>query len=325
MNTIKLKIISSWRFLKKVHPNYIVFSLFFGISSFFWLLNALGKTYTLSVPYTLEYQNIPDNFTSVESSQQQIMVEQTGSGYSFFKYYIFDTYFVIPIDVNEYVTDTNKNSHKIKIPAYDFLAKNHSELFEIHSVEPQTISNTISRIIQKKVPVRANLSITCKDNFGFTAPNILEPDSIELEGAKIVLDTVQYVYTELLEREDLSSSFSVSLNLVPIPGVKFEKSYIQFSSEVDEKLFHIIEVPIDMSLVPEKEQRRISESVVIISYAIFSTEYDEDMDTVMKAVANYTKNSKKEKRIPISIQNVPEGISILSVQPSELTYFNFEK
>ena len=112
---------------------------------------------------------------------------------------------------------------------------------------------------------------------------------------------------------------------MPIPGVKFEKSYIQFSSEVDEKLFHIIEVPIDMSLVPEKEQRRISESVVIISYAIFSTEYDEDMDTVMKAVANYTKNSKKEKRIPISIQNVPEGISILSVQPSELTYFNFEK
>ena len=325
MNTIKTKIISSWQFLKKVHPNYIVFSLFFAISSFFWVLNALGKTYTLTVPYTIEYQNIPEKFTSVESSQQQIMVEQTGSGYSFLKYYLFDTYFVIPVDVTEFVKDTNKTSHKIKIPTYDFLSKMHTELFEIHSVEPETISNTISKIIQKKVPVRANLSMTCKDNYGFTAPHTLEPDSIELEGAKVVLDTVKYVYTELLEREDLNSSFSVSLNLVPIPGVKFEKSYIQFSSEVDEKLFHIIEVPIDLSSVPEKEQRRISESFVIVSYAIFSSEYDESMDTTIKAVASYSKNSKKEKHIPISIQNVPKGITVLSVQPSELTYFNFEK
>ena len=129
----------------------------------------------------------------------------------------------------------------------------------------------------------------------------------------------------MLERDDLNSSFSTSLHIIPIPGVKFEKSYIKFSSVVDKKLFHIIEVPINMSLVPEKEQRRISESFVIVSYAVFSSDYDKSMDTTIKAVATYTKNAKKEKSIPISLQNIPKGITILSVQPSELTYFNFEK
>lgn len=318
-----------WRFLKKFFKkfqiNYIAFGIFLGISSFFWLLNALGKIYTLTVPYTVEYQNIPKNFAAVESHQQQIMIDQTASGYSFLKYYLFDTYFVKPIDVSEYVTDTTQKSHKIKISTLEFLSKNHSELFEINSVNPHEITNTISKIVQKKVPVRVNLDINCKDNYGFVSPHLLEPDSITLKGAKIILDTIRYVYTELLERDDLNSSFSTSLHIIPIPGVKFEKSYIKFSSVVDKKLFHIIEVPINMSLVPEKEQRRISESFVIVSYAVFSSDYDKSMDTTIKAVATYTQNAKKEKSIPISLQNIPKGITILSVQPSELTYFNFEK
>jgi hypothetical protein len=312
---------SNWLWLRKNRPNYIVFALFFAIASFFWLLNAFSKIYTLTVPYTIEYQNIPKNFTTVKSAQQQIMVTMKGSGYMFLKYYIFDSFFVIPVDSQNFIEDTSKKIHHIEIETQEFAENNISpSATTILSISPEKLENTISVITKEKIPVLANVNILCAKNYSFVDSLDVNPDSIMLEGAKVILDTLQFIETDFFEKTDVTSSFSVSLNIKPVPGIRLYESNVDLEVDVDKKLLHIIEIPIDFNKVPEEERQRISESEVIVSYEIFSSHYKSDIDTTIRAVAQYSKQSQKQKTIPVSLSNIPEHVTILSVQPSELQY-----
>ncbi|MFO7869686.1 MAG: hypothetical protein R6U95_10355, partial [Bacteroidales bacterium] len=319
MNYLK-KIINylrlNWLWLRKNKPNYIVFAVFFGISTFFWLLNAFAKVYTLTVPYTIEYTNIPENFTTVKSAQQQIMVTMKGSGYMFLKYYMYDSFFVIPVDSEKFISDTSKKIHHIEINTEEFAENNISRsAASVIDISPKELENTISIITKQKIPVLPNVNILCEKNYSFVDSLTIEPDSIMLEGAKVILDTLQYIETEFYERQNAQSSFSVSLNVVPIPGIRLYESNIELSATIDKKLIKITEVPIDFSNVPKEEQQRISESQIIVSYSVFSSQYSESIDTSIHAIAKYSRQTQQEKTIPVALKNVPEQITILSVQP----------
>lgn len=314
----------AWAFFKKNNPNYIIFFIFLGIASFFWLLNALGKTYTITIPYTFEYRNIPKNFTPAESSQHKVYTHVTGSGYVLLRYYAFDRFFVIPIDAGEFISDTTKPVHPVHINTLQKLQSRVSQSLLINTVDPTEITGKISIISQKKVPVFANTLLECRNNFEFITSHTIVPDSIELKGAKIILDTIKRIYTELYERSDIHSSFSTTLNLIPIPGLRLEKSNVRFSTEVDEKLFKIIELPLDISLVPERKQDRISESRVIISYSVFASEYTKSIDTTIKAIADYKPKLFRQTKIPIRVHNIPSTITILSVEPAEISYLTID-
>ncbi len=239
----------------------------------------------------------------------------------FLKYSIVDPLFVIPIDSQNFIEDTNKNIHHKKLETEEFAENNISRsATTILSISPKKLENTISIITKKNIPVLANVNILCAKNYSFVDSLNISPDSIMLEGAEAILDTLQYIETDFFEKTDVTSSFSVSLNIKPVPGIRLYESNVDLKVDVDKKLLHIIEIPIDFSKVPEEERQRISESEVIVSYEIFSSHYNSDIDTTIRAVAQYSKQSQKQKTIPVSLSNIPEHVTILSVQPSELQY-----
>ena len=228
--------------------DFFVFLNFLLMSAVFWVLTTLNETYETDIEVRLELTDIPGNTVITEPLPDTIKVMVKDKGYYLVKYLYFDKMRVIRLPFHMY---TNKQSRGIVAPSdlQKVLRTRFGETCTILAIKADHLDFYYSHGSQKKVPLIYSGTATAKTNF-YVMNVKIDPDSVVVMASKNALDTINAVYTEPVDIEDVDNSVTKIVPIARIWGAKTKISQAKVRVVVDRLTERVLNVPITAINLP---------------------------------------------------------------------------
>ena len=205
----RLKIHLSILFKSKKINVLLVFVL---LALLFSLLTKLSKDYTKTISFDIEMTNVPSQYVILKDSVRKLDVTLTSSGFNLLKYYIVDpqlTFDFSSIKRNKKQYLWTKNSQ------FQSIVNQFNLATSINALKPDTIKFNYDTRFVKRLPIVLDQNIKFATGFDIANSYVLKPDSIDVIGSKMIIDTLKQINTKTLSLSDVNNDINlfVTLNL----------------------------------------------------------------------------------------------------------------
>lgn len=299
---------------------------FFGFltaSIFFWLLINLSKEYNSTVQYDLEYTQLPQQRTLIETPLKKITVNVKSSGYNLLTSSI--NHKPITLQLNKAI--------KKKGNCYYFLSKNilsdvQNQLksgIQLINIQQDTIPLTIGTLSSKKVPIKPNINITFQLGYDLSKPISTIPDSVLISGDENDINKIQFLELQETSLENVSKNSSITSAIVFPEGIKLKSSHqsAQIELSVDKFTEGEIEVPVFVKNAPKGIN--IFPKKVKIIYKVGLKNFNSITPDLFKIECDYLESTKKELNYLIpKLKEFPEQISTVRIVPKKIDFLIYE-
>ncbi len=252
--------------------NRSVIAICFLMSMLFWFLIKFSKEYIYYVDYPIELINQPVDEYWKNEPISNLKVKVNGYGFNFLKETFSNR--LLKVDVSK-LQRSNSNT-------YFWLSQSERsniaiELngFSILEIDPDTLFLNFSKKTKKSVQVKVPLNLNFRENYEQYGSFKILPNTIDVFGPSHILDTLSFVYTNVLNQNDIFQSINSSLKIqLPNKLLSTMDSDINFIQEVAR--FTQISRPISIKLknVPKNKELRIKPSEVELSYWVAMQDVD---------------------------------------------------
>lgn len=181
---------------EKRYPVIIVVVLF---SVILWVTVNMGYEYkdTVNVPVVLE--NIPDGRAPRPPVPSSISFQVKATGWQLASLsFSPDLRYIVDLDGirNQVTIDVNRElATHLRGPS----------VLEISDPQPDTIIITLDRYVERVVPVQPDLDIAFRQGYGQVGRIVLEPDRVQIGGAKSLIDKLSGWPTKKVQLTDVRS------------------------------------------------------------------------------------------------------------------------
>lgn len=234
----------------------IFFSIFvFAVLLWFYISLNLFYTVTLTVPLDV---NVAKSQALASKIPSSIYVTIKGKGWDLVSLLVSEnlTYYLD-------LTDVKKD---IKINTFNAVTErlNVPHNVEILNTYPNSINISFDMVQKKRVRVKNNIRITPKEEYIIIGNPEINPDSVNITGAKSILSKIKYIPTETKKLENINESISMVVrlsdtlsNMIRIePREVFIEYNVELSAEksFDDLTINIYNIPSDKDvlLIPPK-------------------------------------------------------------------------
>lgn len=228
-----------------------VFLFFLLLTSVFWLLIQLSKTYTTTIFFNLEYTNLPKSKLLQSKPLNKIETLVKGQGFYLLKLQLSTK----KITVNTTNIASTKKGYYLNLN--NQISNFNSQLQangEIVSVAPDTIFLDLGNVATKKIPVKPNLAVNFKVGYNFVNNIKIEPDSVTIAGPESIIDTLYEINTERLQIIDVFENLNLHLKLNQL-GINKEVSVsseeVKLTALVDKFTEGKFQIPVKVINVPD--------------------------------------------------------------------------
>ncbi len=304
----------------------VVYVFFVGIATIFWFLNALSKEYTTNVNYPVKYINLPKNKVLTNELPSRLTLKVSAFGFDLLRYKLSTAFLSNPFDVNEY---TNNRLENESLKKYNLLTSQIANRFEkelsssirLQGISPDTITFELSPILEKKVPVKLNISNSFEQQYMLGGEITLSEDSVVVKGPSSVLDSIFNVETELLVLSDLDKTVKKNVVLKEGKGIEFSLRKIEVTVPVEQFTEAKKLVPIRANNLPDSLLIRLFPRDVKVSYFVGLKRYDNVSADHFDVVVDYNQTlSEGSNRLTISLMGKPTFVSNVRFYPQDATY-----
>nr|WP_321224575.1 CdaR family protein [uncultured Psychroserpens sp.] len=283
-----------------------VFGLFFLLAFLILVITKLSETYVETIPFTIQYKNLPDKNIITLDSIPKVNVTVSTHGFKLLSYYFYDQNYQLDFKNSTYINDNtyvwlaDKSVYDLK----QFLGNN----VEIISVKPDTLLLPFGTLSVKKVPV----VLTSKINFvpGYDTLNGVEikPDSVNIIGAEKQIDTINFINTKRLDFEDVKTNINSTLDL-EFPNasdkLKLSATKVNVSAQVDKFTEGTFDIPITILNLPNSVEINYFPKHIKVSYYLSLDDYNDikPSDFIIECNYNEVLNSNNSFFKPKLIVN----------------------
>jgi hypothetical protein len=170
------------------------------ISALLWFTFSMQETYTYSIDLATSVRNLPENRALSELPPEKVRVQVQGEGLSLFQLYYNPP--VVPIDAAQNLVDLEATPPD--------LPKNLS----LESVAPRTYIPRTEPRETKTVPVLLRATLLTPPTHDFLTPPRVVPDSVEVSGARSIMQNLRAWPTVHFRQDNVTDSISVYVDLV---------------------------------------------------------------------------------------------------------------
>tara|TARA_B100001057_G_scaffold188535_1_gene189345 strand:+ start:2825 stop:3793 length:969 start_codon:yes stop_codon:yes gene_type:complete len=316
--------------IKKVFDFFIsgsnrsVIAICFLMSLLFWFLIKFSKEYTYYVDYPIELINQPVDKYWKDEHIPPLKVKVNGYGFNFLKE-IFSNR-LLNVDVSK-LQHANSNT-------YFWLSQSERsniaiELngFSILEIDPDTLFLNFSNKTKKSVQVKVPLNLNFRENYEQYGSFKISPNTIDVFGPSHILDTLSFVYTNVLNQNDIVQSISSNLKIQLPNKLLSAKDYdINFIQEVARftQISNII--PIKLKNVPKGKELRIKPAEVELSYWVAMQDVDKinssdffvycdynEVDMTDNAILNVFIDESKTPSIVQKVKYHPSNVEFIKL------------
>jgi hypothetical protein len=154
---------------------------------------------------------------------------------------------------------------------------------------------------------------------------VLLPDSVDLTGPDLILDTLSFVSTERLDLGLLTRNFSDKVRLKQIPELQYSLSRVECSIELERFTEMQVPVPIDVLNLPDSILLQTFPSRVILTCIVGLSKYDRIEGYPFRAVVDYALIDERTKVLSVSIQNLPVYLLSYEYSPKSVEFLKSRK
>ncbi len=310
----------------KIDQRLLIFLFFLALSTLFWFLNALNKEYATKISYPVEYANFPKNKVLVGEAPEDFILKVRAYGFSIIQHKLDPVRKPIIIDVselsstNEEVSDTSKYFLSTK-QNLDRIADQVNSEFKVLEIEPDSIFFQYDDIVYKEVPVKPELDLQFADQFVQNGPVMIIPDSVEVAGPNLIIDTISAIYTKKQTYTGLKETVYDKIDLTEIKGIILSTEKVSISIPVERYTEATIKVPIYVRNLPQNSILKMFPDKVNISYLVTISQYEKISPDDFLAVVDFEDvNKNKAEKLKVQVVKAPENIISYRYHPRDVEY-----
>ncbi len=298
---------------------FLIFLFFFLVATAFWLLQTLNNDYQAEFSIPLKLKKVPNNVVLTSELPGELKVQVKDKGTVLLNYMWGQTFHPIVLHFDEYA---RRGNHVVISPSE--LEKKITEQLESSSrllaIKPDTIDFIYTKGYARKLPVRLAGTVSIGRQYYLT-DTILSPDSVVVYAPRSILDTIQSVYTQRVDMENITDTVSRKISLSPIKGAKFVPDFINVTLPVDMFTEKTLEVPIIGINFPSDKILRTFPSKVKVSFQIGLSRFRKVRADDFILVVSYEELlANKSDKYKVQLKAYPAGVSHIRINPEEVDF-----
>lgn len=296
---------------------FLLFLFFFFVSCSLWLMLTLNKYYETEITIPLRVRKIPEDMLAVTMESDRITFKIKDRGTVLFNYKM-QTFLPITAEYNDF----QKQSGRLTLPTSALKKQMTAQLAtssEIISTSPDSIIY-YTQESTRKYPVKIDGKITSAIQYEIGDIKI-EPDSVWVFGPSSATDTIDYISTEYIEKEELRDSLSFIAKLRDINGVKFSTDKAEISIPITPYTEKTFETEITGIGFPSSYKLKSFPSKAKITFNVNILKIDSIKPTDFKVGILYGDiHTNKSDRVRLTLLKHPEAVRNLRITPTEVEY-----
>lgn len=297
-----------------------VFLLFLTLSFLFWMLIKLSKNYISDVEFNLVYSDLPQNKLIQNEPETKIILTVKTIGFKLLKFSLKKKYLNYSLtDINKINSSEYYSITKLKI---NNLQAQFSAETELLRIKPDTLYFDLGIKESKKVKIAVNLNLQFKSGFNLIKKYRIEPEYVIVSGPTKFIDSITEIHTDLLELNDLSSSFEENVNLIQLnSAVSLSINQITIKGEVEKITEGSFTLPFKVINLPKNYIISTYPKEVKVVYQVALKDYNKITENSFVVQCDYkeTGNNNLDYLIPKIIEK-PEMLFDVKVVPNKVEF-----
>jgi hypothetical protein len=315
----KRNILYSFLTDSRVRNGFICLSLSFAL----WLFVVMGKEYqyNYSLPVVFSSLNHPNQQFYCSDSVVQVYIKSTGFDLLTSRI-LFKKQNTLDINVDNLSLNIQNGTAKIPI---GFINKQVLSSIGMDKVPVQIMPDTLSlkwnKTYSKSVPLVSRVEVGCRQPFALSDTPKLSDNFIEIEGSLEELQKIDTLYTKEVHLQGIDRNI---FTFIPIDfdykktNLNLPLANVGLHISVKEYTENIVTLPVS-AITGKNEKVRLFPSYVKVRYKVAMEDYKKvDTDNMNAYVVH--SNEEKKKKLRVILNNVPEFIKVISIDPPKVDY-----
>lgn len=304
----------------KANREFLIFLFFFAVAGVFWILMALNDNYEQEIRIPVHYTNIPKTVVMTSPETDTLRVTIRDKGIILLGYMYGDAMQNITIDFKS----NARHNGMGEVPASELSKKITSRLTsssKLISIKPEKLTFYYNYGEKKRVPIKWRGSVTPEELF-FISGVEYDPDSVTIYASHPKLDSINTVYTEVLNCSDFRDTLTVDARLQKIAGVKMLPNMvsIRFMTDVLTEV-SFDDVPVVGINMPKGKILRTFPAKVKVKFVTGVKTYQSLSKNDFRVVADYEEIQRSQSsKCNIYLQSSPEGITRAALSVKQVDY-----
>lgn len=302
--------------------------MFLLISAAIWLLNALSKNYTTDIEYPLDYLEFPEDKVIVGELPGHLDLQINSHGYALLRYKMFKKPAPISFDFSSFNLSRGVDSSSTFILTRYLKTQISGQLpgeLQLLEIQPDTLHFRFADKVTRSLEIRPDFNYTVVKQFTIKDKILLEPDSVEVTGPDLILDTMDYVLTERLDLGELTKKYEDKVRLSTKADLSYNVSRVNCVIELERLTELQISVPIEVLNLPDSLQLQTFPSSIMLNCKLGLSKYDRIENYPFRAVVDFEKIEERVPTLNVSIQNPPDYLLGYEYHPKTVEYLKSKK
>lgn len=297
----------------------LIFIFFLILSSIFWLILTLNETYEREIKVTIKIKGIPKNIVLTSNETDTLRVVVRDKGWLLMRY-LYEKNRNINIIFKNY---DHGNGYGI-VPASDVKRMINQQLemsTSISSVKPDRWEFFYNNGERKRVPVRWTGRVIPEQLY-FISHVQYWPDSVDIYSSREKLDSINVVYTEMLNYVGFRDTLIVTCKTSHPKDVKVVPDQVRIGFYTDVLTEESIDgIPIKAINMPAGKVLRTFPPKVKVRFVTGVSQFRTLRPEDFTVIADYEEISQKPSdKCNIYLKVIPHGISRAVLDTKEVDY-----
>jgi hypothetical protein len=292
------------------------------LSAFFWILHALSKEYILTIRVPLAYSHLPDQGLVAVEMPDSIDVEVSGSGFTIFAYRWTNAAGPLELDVRK-ARPLGGGDYALATYTRGRLEGTVGHGLRMLRAMPDSIILSFAGRVEKQVPVRPKVSVTCAPMFRLGDSVRTEPAFVTISGAESLVKRISFIETEPKVYNDLDQSVNEPVRLV-LPGdvtqVAVKPAEVNLIVPVGKYTEKKMSVPVESINVPPNVVLKTFPDKVDVLFQVPVENYESIRPEMFRVIVDYSKVEAGSNTMPVEIIRQPLNIRNLRLEPLRVEY-----
>lgn len=298
-----------------IKPSFWVFLL---IAILLWYGDKLGNRYTTEVVLPVEVQNDFSSKLWIEKPTGEVNCRVEGVGGRLMAYKLklgerivipMSQLTLLPIEGTERMFRVDKGS------LTGALAGAVKDM-RIHEILDTALTIAVSPVEIRRMPVRSRIEIETAQQYMLVGGVKCDPDSVEVRGPKVVLDSMEAVMTARRRYKNVKSNVVGRVALEKNDEVMLPITEVDYLAEVLPFTQHTLELSVKVEHMPKGVQATIVPSRVQVVVNVPLRDYERIREEQLHACVDYSQVRALESgKCAVRIDSLPAGTEILRVEP----------
>lgn len=314
-------------FKRQKWKEVFTFMFFLCLSLGFWYLQTLQDEYEIEIVIPVKYKNIPADKVLTGNNPKKIAVKVRDRGTILINYSWFRTFAPIEVNVKELQRGAKNRMNVSQKIIEANISKQLIASTSLISIEPSSIQVEYDDLLNKKIPVVADVSVTTEAGFQVSDKLSVTPSEVRVYAGRAVLDSLSAVRTIALRLEEINETKTYKLSLQKIDGVRYEPQEVNVKIPVEEYTEKRLNLSIQCDSLPDNYVLHVFPATVEVLCNLPLSRFKELSETDFEISLPFEefKKNRDVGKVPIRLTKQPDWLSGAILKPEVVEYILEQK